>query len=427
MTFFWKIMRIPINLLITTFLLIQLTPSSAQKSDWKENYLTAAPKPGDNTLDFLSRYLLADFDCNIDLFCRINKVSTDSKLNVEDLYKLPICVATYNGKTIRSTLGIKDWQQAVRIKSFNEAAHKDGLRPEDFIEDKSLWVPFHEIECPDVADKTPPKQIVRKGNTPSAKITSFYGEDGLNSGSRIYPIFGTKYQKTPLIDNRLKDKVFYLISGHGGPDVGAQGKRAGNVLCEDEYAYDVTLRLLRLLLSHGATAYMIVRDPDDGIRDEAYLKSDTDETVWENMVIPYDQKERLKQRTDFINEVTQKHLKNGVTDQTIIEIHVDSRTHDKEIDVFFYYRPGSEESQDLANTLYKTFKQKYMSLRGSRGYEGTVRSRELFTLKETIAPKAVYIELANIKNDWDQQRLVIKNNRQALANWLYQGIVKNAK
>jgi N-acetylmuramoyl-L-alanine amidase len=30
----------------------------------------------------------------------------------------------------------------------------------------------------------------------------------------------------------------------------------------------------------------------------------------------------------------------------------------------------------------------------------------------------VYIELANIQNDWDQQRLVLKNNRQAIANWI---------
>jgi N-acetylmuramoyl-L-alanine amidase len=53
---------------------------------------------------------------------------------------------------------------------------------------------------------------------------------------------------------------------------------------------------------------------------------------------------------------------------------------------------------------------------------GSVTPRYLFTLQETVCRQAVYIELGNIRNDWDQQRLVIKNNRQAVANWLYQAL-----
>ncbi|MFZ4477301.1 MAG: N-acetylmuramoyl-L-alanine amidase, partial [Saprospiraceae bacterium] len=34
------------------------------------------------------------------------------------------------------------------------------------------------------------------------------------------------------------------------------------------------------------------------------------------------------------------------------------------------------------------------------------------------------IELGNIKNDWDQQRLVLKNNRQAIANWLLESLLE---
>ncbi|MBK7872679.1 MAG: N-acetylmuramoyl-L-alanine amidase [Saprospiraceae bacterium] len=83
-----------------------------------------------------------------------------------------------------------------------------------------------------------------------------------------------------MISNKLKGKIFYLSSGHGGPDPGATTRRAGRTICEDEYAYDVALRLCRLLVSHGATAYMIVRDPNDGIRSEELLKCDQDEIVW---------------------------------------------------------------------------------------------------------------------------------------------------
>jgi N-acetylmuramoyl-L-alanine amidase len=399
-------------------------PVAGQKTDWQKNYLTAMAQPGDRVADFLARYGLADFDCNVSEFCKLNNLVERAKLKADGLYKLPVCVAPYNGKSIRSTLGIEDWKAAKRIESYNKYAQKEGLRPESFIENKKLWVPFHELSCPEAATMTAAVPSSKPAaEKPSAVVTGLHGEDFLTKGARVYPILGRRNEKTALIDRRLKGRVFYLISGHGGPDVGAQGKRAGNTLCEDEYAYDVTLRLLRVLLSHGATAYMIVRDPNDGIRDDAYLKCDKDEKVWGDLEIPLGQRDRLLQRTDIINELTEKHLRAGVSDQTIVEIHVDSRSHDTKTDLFFYYRPDSEPSKALATKLHQTFLQKYLQLRGQRGYTGSVSARNLLTLKETTAQKAVYIEMANIKNDWDQQRLVIKNNRQAVANWIYQGLI----
>ena len=417
-------MNLNSNILIT--LLITLATGTflhAQQPDWQKNYLMVPAQPGDNVLQLLSRYGLADFDCNLSHFCKINSLTEKSKLKPESSYKLPVCIAAYNGKSIRTTLGIEDWKTAKRIETYNKFAQQEGLRPESFIDNKKLWVPFHELNCPDAAEKEPASKPIASTKT-SAPIVGLHGEEALSKGSRNFAIFGKAYANTPLIDRRLKGRVFYLISGHGGPDVGAQGKRAGNTLCEDEYAYDVTLRLLRLLLSHGATAYMIVRDPNDGIRDESYLKCDKDEEVWGGLEIPFDQKTRLLQRTDLINTFTEKHLKAGVTDQTVIEIHVDSRSQTTKTDVFFYFRPESEASKEVALKLHRTFLEKYQRLRGQRGYNGTVSSRSLLTLKETTAPKAVYIELANIQNDWDQQRLVLKNNRQAVANWLFQGLLK---
>lgn len=55
------------------------------------------------------------------------------------------------------------------------------------------------------------------------------------------PLFGKKYAEVPIESTVLKGAVYYLISGHGGPDPGAVGKRNGQTLAEDEYAYDVTL------------------------------------------------------------------------------------------------------------------------------------------------------------------------------------------
>ncbi len=44
-------------------------------------------------------------------------------------------------------------------------------------------------------------------------------------------------------------------------------------------------------------------------------------------------------------------------------------------------------------------------------------------LRETH-PVAVFIELGNIRNSNDQKRFLIESNRQAVANWLVDGLIK---
>ena len=383
------------------------TSASARTAD--KTYLEVPAKQGEDLPGLLQRYGLYDHECNITRFFAINGLKEDYRLKAGVSYKLPVEVVTYNGKSIRTTLGIKDWRTAKRIELYNKFALKEGLRSDNFIETKRLWVPWHELNCPEEGETA----------IAAASLESSQGEEStVVRGSRHYAIFGKKYSKTALVSHKLKGKVFYIVSGHGGPDSGAQGKRAGHTLCEDEYAYDVSLRLVRSLVSHGATAYMIVRDDNDGIRDEAYLVCDKDEKVWGSLTIPRDQKERLQQRCDIINRLTTKYAAVGDKNQFFIEIHVDSRSNDTKKDVFFYFRPGSEPSRKLAMQMQNTFEQKYLKKRSQRGYDGTVSSRGLYMLKETTTPQAVFIELGNIRNDWDQQRLVLKNNRQALANWM---------
>ena len=43
-------------------------------------------------------------------------------------------------------------------------------------------------------------------------------------------------------------------------------------------------------------------------------------------------------------------------------------------------------------------------------------------LKNT-KPASVFVELGNIQNRFDQQRIILSENRQALANWLCEGFV----
>lgn len=85
------------------------------------------------------------------------------------------------------------------------------------------------------------------------------------------PLFGKALASVKVTSNRLQGACFYVVSGHGGPDPGAIGRIGKIELHEDEYAYDVALRLARNLMQEGAEVRIIIQDAKDGIRDDKYL------------------------------------------------------------------------------------------------------------------------------------------------------------
>lgn len=241
--------------------------------------------------------------------------------------------------------------------------------------------------------------------------------------TRTYKIFGPQYQKVTTRSNTLAGAVYYLKSGHGGPDPGAMGKYGSHNLCEDEYAYDVILRLGRNLLEHGATVHFIIKDPDDGIRDSHYLKADKDEVCTPDLTIPLNQVQRLRQRTDAVNRL---YRSNRGKFQRMISVHIDSRSKNKNIDVFFYHDHRSKTGEKTARIMKNTFEEKYRKHQPGRGYHGTVSDRNLYVVANTL-PVSVYIELGNIHHNRDQKRIVSPENRQALANWMTEALIKDFK
>lgn len=397
------------NPVLSLFFALLLHPSFSDSPSFVE--VTA--QPGESVHSLLREFQLAAYACNHTRFYEINRLKSGAGLIRGRQYALPIQRYAFNGKSIRTTLGISDYDLAVQIQLFNEQMLELGLKPSRYQQDNDLWVPHHLFHCRESAAVA--------ADNPVAQLRS--AVKPVAAGKRIFPIFGDQYAHTPLLSSALSGKIFYLISGHGGPDPGAVGKRSGVNLCEDEYAYDVTLRLCRKLIEHGATAYMIVRDPNDGIREENLLKCDQDEMVWGDKPTPSDWVERLKQRTDIINELYQKNKSLGFSSQQVIEIHVDSRSHSQQVDLFFYFKSDNTQSESLALQLHRTIQDKYKQHRSSGTYSGSVSQRSLYTLRNVEAP-AVYIELGNIRNAFDQQRIVLGSNRNALANWLCEGILK---
>jgi len=169
---------------------------------------------------------------------------------------------------------------------------------------------------------------------------------------------------------------------------------------------------------------MIVRDPNDGIRDEKVLKLDRDEVTYPNQRIPLNQTTRLRQYTDAVNKLHRQHPNPY---QRMVTIHVDSRSEGENIDVFFYHHENSKVGKRLAKHIHKSFKSGYKRSQPARTYLGTVSDRSSLYVVKNSHPPTVFIELGNIRNREDQQRFLLADNRQALANWICTGLEKDYK
>lgn len=407
-----------------SFLVFCILFSFSQLSLAKDNYLMVTAEKGDGANSLMRKYGLENYECNINQFYVLNKIRAGADLMIGEKYFMPILIVIFDGKSIQSTLHI-DLQKAGQIDDYNDNMLAERVRKYSYQNSKILWVPFHIMYKCVSKSGLAEKKVENKNKVPDRKVPSKPEPENIKgtlsmeknaAGKRVFSIFGTDYQHVPLLDRRLKNQVYYIDSGHGGPDPGAMGKWQDHNICEDEYAYDVCLRLARLLIQHDATVYIITRDPNDGIRDDAHLHCDKDERCFPNKVIPLNQKERLGQRTDAINELYQKHKKQGVARQRLVVIHVDSQGKSEDEDVFFYYKPEDASSEKVARYMRSVLAKRY-----DRKYDGKVKSRELFQLMNSD-PTSVYIELGNIQNPANQKRLTVKENRQTLAEWFFEGI-----
>lgn len=386
-------------------------------------YLGVVPQAGDGILSMMRRYDLDKYPCNLEKFCALNKVTLKDNLIKGKKYFLPVQLRPFDGKSIRSSLGITNYDVALSIQVYNEIMTSKNLKTQSFKVDKILWVPHHALNnC--TANTSKPTVSTNQAGKPPISENERVDPDfqkASNPGKRKFPIFGETYAYTPLLSTKLQGRVYYIDAGHGGIDPGAIGRYGGHDLCEDEYAYDVSLRLCRKLIEHGATTYMITRDPNDGIRGGTILKCDKDEEVWGGQAIKTSHAPRLHQRSNIINQLYEQNRKAGITHQLSLSIHIDSRGKNQQVDLFLYYQRNNEQSKKLAQALHSSIKSKYQIYRKNGRYSGSVSTRDLHMLRE-CKPTAIFMELGNIRHPLDQQRIVLESNREALAKWLFEGL-----
>lgn len=433
-------------------------------------YLTIKAQEGQGVYGLLRSYKLLSNPNNVDLFYQINGLTKDAVLVKNRYYKLPITVHQFDGKSIRSSIGINNLNQAKQIEKYNLSLIKSEPKKNLFKEDKTIWVPLSitskipQVKIPGkiaqqhlkeintspftthkedskkqylmssmssakpilVADRKMTHEELLLVAKPSEMVSASTSvATKVSSRTLNVPLFGSNYGSVHIHSNELTNEVFYIVPGHGGPDPGAIAKNVdGNyTICEDEYAYDVSLRLAKNLLEKGATVYVIVQDTNDGIRDEKYLDCDADEECLGGCDIPLSQKKRLKQGIAKVNMLHAKHKKKGVKKQWMVSLHIDAQSEENRQDVYFYYQSESSISKNKAVDIQKVFEEKYQTYRKSQNYNGTVSSRPLYVVRYSN-PEPIFIELANIHNPEDRKRILYPKNRQLLADWITEGFLK---
>ena len=171
---------------------------------FSQNWLTVKANSGDNRILLLKKYSISD-ECSKNKFLELNVLKSEDFLIKGKSYKLPIKVYKYNGKSIRSTIGIANYSQAKSIQVWNEKIAKTSIKTKVYSSGGKLWVPQYLIDCYSEAEP---------------QLNKVNGPDVISSKTVTHEIFGEKYKNVKIVSNKLKGRVYYLVSGHGGPDPG---------------------------------------------------------------------------------------------------------------------------------------------------------------------------------------------------------------
>jgi len=198
-----------LNLILLCLMATSLQAESPKITDGE--YHTVSPRSGDALHNILARYEMTSANGMKQAFLDMNNLKSTSYLYMHKKYTLPIQLYNYNGKSIRSTLGIDDWKQAVRIKEYNESLLNRGVRSTHFTKSKILWVPTPEL------DKENPIAVSATGNT-SNTSTSTNNHSTTKKSNTTIPnptpialqsfinddIYGKQYAKVDFIDQELQ-------------------------------------------------------------------------------------------------------------------------------------------------------------------------------------------------------------------------------
>jgi len=95
-----------------------------------QEYVQIKPKKGDGIYFLLRKYRLNNDSLYLKKFIEINnkKTNANAEIFTHFNYSLPIRIMKFDGKTIRSSLGITNYELAKEIQDYNINIVNDGIK-----------------------------------------------------------------------------------------------------------------------------------------------------------------------------------------------------------------------------------------------------------------------------------------------------------
>lgn len=217
--------------------------------------------------------------------------------------------------------------------------------------------------------------------------------------------------------------VVVIDPGHGGMDPGSSGSFSGERVVEDEYVYDVALRVFRLVKARQGLAFLTIRDktgernwrPQDVFPDER-----TETFAWDGTVVRARTAGLLK-RLFYGNTISRRYPRHR---QAWISIHFDVLVGNRDIEGVRIIAP------DVDLRVAKALEKSFGNARRLRDGDSVVTSgdsdhglRRLFILssRNRIREK-VLLELGNFNNEADVWRIRNPAVREAYAKAIVQAL-----
>ncbi|WPM05712.1 LysM peptidoglycan-binding domain-containing protein [Borreliella sinica] len=248
----------------------------------------------------------------------------------------------------------------------------------------------------------------RKISQPS----EFYSEDWhspLNSykkATQLFKSFEKLVNSRLNKGSRLKGKLIILDPGHGGLDPGAIVKSRDGLgnevfVVEDEYVYDIALRLYVYLKEEGANVELTVLAPDHLIRNSVFANN-TFVNVKNEIYNDYDLNKNdtvdswisgnpsgLKKRLVVVKNIVSKYKNIKDKDVVFISLHADNSVGSPK-SMGFYYQKDDEKNYDIHS---KSVAEKITEGMKRSFY---IKGQNLHVLRNNIVMTKLLIEVRNL-------------------------------